>query len=127
VGTAGKVEMQRATVLFPRVHASVLAEVARTPTEIEAGLRPRLFLPESEGMLFVLPRREQARFTMTGMSFGLDLVVVDCGRVIEIFDSLDPGERSVVSFQPATEVLEVARGWASRHGVAPGDVVSVIP
>ena len=85
----------------------------------------------SDGMLFILPRPQVARFWMKDMKFDLDLVWLGQGRILAITAQVPAPDGHVPDHQlpiytspPQTDmVLEVVAGWAQTHGWQAGDQV----
>jgi len=103
-------------------------EVANESHEREHGLMFRKTLPDGQGMLFVYPRERRRVFWMHETTLPLDagFIAAD-GRLNEIV-ALEPlSEIPITSRLPASYVLEVPRGWFSRHGFGPGTQLSNLP
>lgn len=100
----------------------VAVELARTPAEQERGLMHRRELAEDAGMLFLFPESRVHSFWMKNTLIPLDLIFIDeAGVVVGIVRQAEPLTLSPRSTGvPSRYVLEVAGGWAERHGVAPG-------
>lgn len=118
-------KLPRVTVEFVDVAPlSVEAELARTDAETSRGLMFRTSMPDEQGMLFRLPRREQA-FWMRNTCIPLDMLFIDedglIVGVLENVPTLNDMGRSVGC--PSTHVLEMNAGWARRHAVKAGQKV----
>lgn len=103
----------------------VHVEIMIAPEQLRRGLQGHRPLDANEGMLFVLPAPEVARFWMRDMSFAIDILFLNAdGRVDSLAASAPPcsGEPCATyqSQAEVTHVLEVPAGFAKRHGVAPG-------
>ncbi|MFB6219033.1 MAG: DUF192 domain-containing protein [Halobacteriaceae archaeon] len=109
----------------------VTAEVADTRGERYRGLSGRETLAPDRGMLFVFRTEAERAFVMREMAFGLDIVFVGAdGRITAIHHAAPPPPDT-----PETElrrytgrakwVLEVNRGWTTRHNVSVGDRVRI--
>lgn len=100
-------------------------EVMRAPDELRRGLQGHRPITAAEGMLFVLPEPETARFWMKDVTFAIDIVFVAAdGQVVNIAAEAPPC-RSLScpvykSAAPVTHVLELQAGWSRRHGLRPG-------
>lgn len=101
------------------------AEVARAPRERETGMMFRTNILENEGMLFVFPRPGQVGFWMKNVPIPLSCAYIDPDGVILELHDLEPHEEETVNSQSyrVQYVLETARGWFDRQGVATGTVV----
>lgn len=111
---------------------TIVAEVARTPAEIERGFADRDPLPTTEqpGMLFDLGSPGFRPFWMKGMRFPLDMLFLDAdGVIVAIQGNLRPFDEALRSATtPYAWVLEAPGGWARRRGVRVGQrVVAMIP
>lgn len=106
---------------------SMLVEVMDTPEKITQGLSGRATLAPADGMLFLLPARQQPSFWMKDMKFGLDLIWIDNGRIVEVTRGVPPPTPGIPdallpTYQPSrpvTGVLEVVSGTADRFGLIP--------
>ena len=108
--------------------AEVRAELAEGEAARERGLSGRAGLAEGRGMLFVYRDHFERTYWMKGMRFPIDIVWIDRGRVTGIERNLPVPQGDVPLYSsrgPADHVLEVPAGWAARHGVEPGDRVSI--
>jgi len=117
----------------------VLVEVVNTPASITQGLSGRAQLggsnPQVEGMLFVLPRPQQAAFWMKEMKFDLDLVWIKDNQVVEVTPQVPAPEMSVGElglpiYQPQQVVdlvLEVNAGQAQAWNLIPGTNLTFLP
>lgn len=115
--------MTPGTIRFPS--AVVRVAIVDKPDEMARGLMDRTSLPEDEGMLFWMGRREDHAFWMKRTRIPLDLIFIDIDRVVGVL-TLEPlDERRQRSGRLSTNVLEVNGGWATRHGVAVGDRVTI--
>lgn len=107
--------------------------VARTDPERSRGLGGHPPLAETEGMLFVFEHPAHWAFWMKGMTFAIDIIWIESGQVVHVAGNVPPpapGEpdRSLAVYAPpapATYVLEVAAGFAERHGVTAGTPVTL--
>jgi uncharacterized protein len=103
----------------------IVAEVARTPAQLQTGMMFRESLGEEEGMLFVFSRAYQASFYMRNTILPLSCAYLDDEGVILEINSLVPREeRPVVAKSDRVRfVLETRQGWFERHQIGPGVVV----
>lgn len=118
----------RVTLASPSGRSStVLAEVARTPAELERGLMFRERLEPGTGMLFVFPESADHGFWMKNTLIPLDMIFVgEGGEVVGVVERAEPLSTELRSVgRPSRQVLEVPGGWAAEHGVRPGDKVTV--
>jgi uncharacterized membrane protein (UPF0127 family) len=111
-------------VLFnkgPRVSVDILTESG----ERERGLMGVAHLPDDRGAVFWMGSRGDHKFWGKGCLIAIDCVFVDFDHVVG-FLTLLPGDESLRSLgRSSTTVLEVAGGWAARHGVRIGQKVQI--
>lgn len=98
-----------------------------TPDEQEHGLSYSWHLPERAGMLFVFGESEQYSFWMKDMNYPIDMIwISEDKQIVAISENATP-ESYPAKFTPPIPVkyvLEVRAGWAARHDIKIGDVVS---
>lgn len=102
-------------------------ELAISREEISLGLMYRRELPDEHGMLFVFTGEGDRSFYMKNVPIPLDLCFLDAqGTVINIVRG-EPQQREpkLLSERPARFVLELAGGWAERHGLEPGAQIEI--
>jgi uncharacterized protein len=105
--------------------ASVRATLVDRPEEMARGLMDRMSLPEDEGMLFWLGRRDRHSFWMKRTKIPLDLLFIDVDKVVGVLTLQPLDERQHAIDAPSNAVLEVNGGWAARHGVQAGSRVQI--
>lgn len=108
---------------------TVFLDVPETDAEKAEGLMYRASLPEQQGMLFLLSHPSRPSLWMKDTWIPLDVVFLDGrGRVLEVLPNLPPCRDEPCPqyspAEPASAILEVAAGTASRHGVAPGTALT---
>jgi uncharacterized membrane protein (UPF0127 family) len=104
--------------------------VMRTPEELQQGLSGTEQVP-GDGMLFLLPERQEARFWMKEMQYPIDMIWIDGDKIIGVAENVPPpkpGELLVSlplirSEEPVTAVLEVPAGDFRRFELATGAAV----
>ena len=106
----------------------VTLELAMTPEEIGQGLMFRPSLPDDRGMLFMFEVERVPSFWMKNTMIPLDLVfLASDGVVADIIENAQPCANEpcpqYIPSAPARAVLEVASGFAARHGLAVGDEI----
>lgn len=103
----------------------ITAEVARRPVEVATGMMYRTNLGELEGMLFVFGRPMRVAFYMRNTIVPLTAAYLDSeGRILELHDLEPLNEQPVEAGTDRVQfVLELPRGWFTRHGVSTGAVV----
>lgn len=123
----------RAVVRFDG--GTVSAQVAADSDARARGLRGSPEPAPGQGMLFVWPGPGIRTFTIEGVPYGLDVILMDgpddevrAGDEVRVVDvvALSPlGARIATSPRPARWALEVPAGWAGANGVVPGSVASI--
>lgn len=100
---------------------AVEAEFVRTPRDTERGLMYRRELAEERAMLFLLPRKVQT-FWMHNTCIALDMIFAEKdGTIVGVVQNAAPMTDDVRTVGlPSSFVLEVAAGYAARHGVKAG-------
>ncbi|PIR59861.1 MAG: hypothetical protein COU68_03335, partial [Candidatus Pacebacteria bacterium CG10_big_fil_rev_8_21_14_0_10_45_6] len=63
--------------------------VMRTPEELQQGLSGTDQVP-GDGMLFLLPERQEARFWMKDMRYPIDMIWIDGDRVVGVAENVQP-------------------------------------
>lgn len=111
---------------------TISVEVMRAPEELRRGLQGHRPISAAEGMLFVLPEVETARFWMKDVTYAIDIVFIAAdGRVVNIAAEAPPCRSFSCavykSEEPVTHVLELQSGASRRHGLKPGSRVSLSP
>lgn len=111
------------TLAAPPVEVRV--EVVADPAALRRGLQGHRPLAPGEGMLFVLPKPEQARFWMRAMTFPIDIIFVDGdGAIDSVAGNAPPCEMDPCpvyrSAGEVTHVLEVPAGYAQHMELQPG-------
>mgnify|MGYP003597144654 FL=1 len=102
-------------------------EVAETLEKQERGLMFRSSLPENEGMLFVYKEPIEMSFWMRNTFIPLDIAFIGADGVILNIHRARPLDESVLyrSAGAAKYVIETNQGWFARHGLGPGDKVTL--
>ncbi len=105
----------------------ITVEVARTPAQIEQGLKYRRRLPKDRGMLFIFPRPAERSFWMKDTLIPLSIAFIDRkGRIIDIRDmEPDGGGKSHSPGRPFLHALEMNRGWFEKNNVRVGDRLDI--
>lgn len=110
----------------------LIAEIADTPELQYRGLGYREGLEPGSAMLFVYDGPANRSFWMKGMTFCLDIVWIEEGRIVGAAERACPSpgvaDADLPRFrspEPVTYVLEVPAGWLDEQGVATGDPVRI--
>lgn len=105
----------------------VRVELALTKAEQARGLMWRTELADGAGMLFVFDDERPRSFWMSNTPIPLDILYIrGDASVLSIAAMTTPySEQPIPSRGPCRYVLEVPGGWAERHGVKPGDKLSL--
>jgi uncharacterized membrane protein (UPF0127 family) len=117
--------------IFPSV--TVYVEVARTESEHAKGLGGHTPLGERDGMLFIFEQPAAYAFWMKGMTFPLDLLWIDQGKIVYLAPDVpalppstpDSALPVYTPTSPARYVLEVNAGFARKHGIDVGTPVEL--
>ena len=131
LAACGRGAAERPRAEFDSVHVTL--DVARTETQRRTGLGGRQPLGENEGMLFVFERPTRSSFWMKGLTFPLDILWIEAGRVVHLERNVpapSPGTPDahlpiLTPAHEATYVLEVLAGFADRHGITVGSPVTL--
>lgn len=105
----------------------VRVELALTRETQARGLMFRTELAEGDGMLFVFEDEAERTFWMSNTPIPLDILYIRGDRSIRTIAARTTpySESRIPSRGPVRYVLEVPGGWAERHGVKPGDTVTL--
>ena len=108
---------------------TVTAEVADNSTERQTGLMFREKLAPDSGMLFVMPRREQAIFWMKNTKIPLSVAYLNAAGTILEIHALKPLDETPVpsAFPTIAYALEMEEGWFEKNNVYPGDRMLGLP
>ena len=120
-----KMREDRLTVVTAKGEYPIQVEIAETADEKALGLMFRTSLSDTEGMLFPHTPPQELKMWMRNTYISLDMVFLrPDGTVHRIEERTEPlSDRIISSGAPVTAVLELAGGWAHRHGLKPGDRV----
>jgi uncharacterized membrane protein (UPF0127 family) len=113
-------------ILTATTRHAFAVEVAETGAERSRGLMCRLGLPPMAGMLFDFGEERAVTMWMKNTLIPLDMLFIRAdGTVRHIARNARPYSLTAIpSTGPVRFVLELARGTATRLGMAPGDVAS---
>jgi uncharacterized membrane protein (UPF0127 family) len=111
--------------------ARLEAIVAKSAEERTKGLSGTNSLGANSGMLFISPN-ENPVIIMRDMNYPIDIIWITKGTVTEVTANVQPQPGvptdQLTKYQPsgpADQILETNAGWASKHGVQPGDPVKI--
>jgi uncharacterized protein len=110
----------------------LLVQIAKTPYHHTKGLSGRNSLGKYDGMLFVFTERSQIGIVMREMSFPIDIIWLDRGKVVDIAPNVqveDVPEDDLTRYFPrvyANLVLELSAGWVEEHDLRIGDMLTVV-
>ena len=97
-----------------------LCRVAATAQQHRIGLEQTPSLDLDEGMLFVFDPPRAATFHMGAVTYPIDIVFVDQGRVAKVVHGAQPGSRTRWSHTHCEAVVELKAGQARAADVVPG-------
>ena len=105
---------------------AVRVEVADTDPLRDRGLMHRRHLAPRTGMLFVFERMEHQSFWMKNTFIPLDIIFIDDSmRVVGVVEDATPLTEDAREVEGDSQfVLEVSAGFARRHAIGPGTVVT---
>ncbi|MFH0801702.1 MAG: DUF192 domain-containing protein [bacterium] len=112
------------TVVIINNRPLFMVEKACTVGARVQGLSGRKELADDKGMLFVFQDKKTRNFWMKDMHFGLDILFINNGRIMEIITLPKPAGGvipSCLSRCQADQVLEINAGMAGKLGIHPGD------
>jgi len=109
------------------------ARVAKTSKEIQQGL---MFikepLPENEGMIFLLPIKNNHLFWMKNTYIPLDIIFIDKTekknnfKIIGYHKNRKPLEEILMGIGTPTDyVLEMNGGWLDKNKIKKGDIIKI--
>lgn len=105
--------------------ATLLVEIADSPSKRSIGLMHRTSLGKNEGMLFAFPKSDLQSFWMKNTLIPLSIGYFDeNGILLEIYQ-MKPNQTDEIynSKKKAIYALEVNQGWFQRNGIHPGSVI----
>lgn len=107
---------------------NIKVEVAQSPQEHAIGLMWRTTMPTNEGMIFIFPRAGQQCFWMKNTLLPLSVAFIDDKGTIVNLDEMQPQtENPHCSTRPVRFVLEMNKGWFTKHGFKAGDKLTGAP
>lgn len=112
---------------------TVNVELARSIADRSKGLGGHTPLGERDGMLFIFESAALHAFWMKGMTFPLDIIWIQDGKVVHLEANLPPPKPADTDATlpvyspraPALYVLEVNAGFAGQHGISVGTPVVI--
>lgn len=103
------------------------AEIARSSSERQKGLSGREELGKNKGMIFVFEKEDLYSFWMKEVNFPLDIIWIKGDTIVGLKEKVPvetgPEYTPYLPPEPVDKVLEVAGGWAEKHGVKAGQKV----
>jgi uncharacterized protein len=110
---------------FLKNNQKLTIEIADNEAETTQGLMYRRSMPDSCGMVFVMPDYEPQKFWMKNTYIPLDIIFLDeSKKIVTIQANTTPfSEAGVESYDKAKFVLEVNAGYCKRKGIEKGDLV----
>lgn len=111
-----------------------IARVADTSEKRAKGLSGTNPLKQNEAMIFVFGGVESHTFWMKGLTYPLDIIWFNEGKIVDIAPRVPPTNPDVPESQyprysarlPTKYVIEVPSGTVDRLGIKIGDPISVI-
>lgn len=101
---------------------TVVAEVAKTVTQIATGMMFRESMDKNDGMLFVFGRPHQTSFYMKNTTVPLSGAYIDAeGKILEIHDMEPLNLDGILAKSDKIQfVLEMNQGWFEKNGIKVG-------
>jgi Tfp pilus assembly protein PilF/uncharacterized membrane protein (UPF0127 family) len=110
-------------LITPEKVKNLAVLIAKTPEEWQQGLQGMDGLKEDEGLFFLFPREGIITFTTKGVTFPIDIILINkTGRVIKILEN-SPGDLNHASPLPIIAALEVKGGFCRENGVRAGSFI----
>ncbi|TFG81714.1 MAG: DUF192 domain-containing protein, partial [Spirochaetales bacterium] len=110
------------TVVLRSGAIEIVAEVARSQEEQQAGLMFRKELPDGHGMIFVYDSDRLMSFWMKNTYVPLSIAFIAADGTIRTIRDMDPLSEAIVdSGRYVRYALEAPRGWFERVGLKEGD------
>jgi len=109
-----------------KVIATIDIEVADDDAERAQGMMYRDTMAVNSGMLFLMETQELQSFWMENTILSLDILFVDSDlRIVSIHRNCKPYSlEKIESGKPALYVVEVIAGYAAKHSLKVGDLIS---
>lgn len=100
---------------------NIVAEIARTSAQQQAGMMFRTEMGTHEGMLFVFDEPGSRCFWMRNTLIPLAIAfIADDGTIVNIAEMAARSDQSHCSQKPVRFALEMNQGWFSKRGVKDG-------
>jgi len=107
---------------LPQSNEVFCLEVADTYASRETGLKNRLSLPKSGGMIFVFPENAPRVFWMKNTMMELDFLFLDDDGIVQnLVTHVQPG--AIKIYGSARYVIELPGGVGEALGLWPGDKI----
>ena len=111
----------------------VKTKVAKTSKELEKGLmyikKP---LPKNEGMIFLMPYKNNHLFWMKNTFIHLDIIFIDKTKdknkfkIIGFHKNRKPLDKRLMGINiPTDYVLEMNGGWLDKNNLKKGDIIKI--
>ena len=102
----------------------MIVENAVSPEELQKGLMNRETLEDKHGMIFNLKGYEHIGMWMKDTLIPLDMIFVNDGTVVWIFENAQPNSTEIISSPvPANAVIELNAGDVKKYNIKTGDTV----
>jgi len=107
---------------------NLTVELATTPKYWERGLSGRTTLADNEGMLFLFPSSHIPTFWMKDMNFPIDIIWLKDNQILSVESNVPVSENVPLPTysppEPVDMVLEVPAGYAAKHELKPGTILT---
>lgn len=107
----------------------IAVELAVKPREQAQGLMYRTSLPANHGMLFVYRQEDFLSFWMRNTRLPLSIAFIRADGTIDVIRDMEPFDERThhYSVHRCLYALEMPQSWFEKHGVKPGDTVTLPP
>ncbi|MBN2384536.1 DUF192 domain-containing protein [bacterium] len=121
--SSSETELGHAVIINAEKIVPIEVILADTPETWEQGLKGVEYLPPDRGMLFIFPREVIQTFSLKGISFPIDLILINRdNRIISIFDTVS-GDKVLAFPLAIVAALEIKAGFCQANGVRIGDLI----
>jgi len=89
-------------------------------------MRNRLFLPESDGVVFFFDKMDKHAFWMDSVYLPLDIIFIRDNVILDIRENEPPlTQTPIIPTMSINIVVETNGGWCAAHGITKGVTVEL--
>lgn len=131
VRSGGSINLPFKSAAFADVNGNKINLIVATAEKDRIkGLSGRKSLEANQGMLFVFEKKGTYSFWMKEMNFPIDIIYIDGGKVVDIFENVAPGKDSqnlkiYKPSNPANFVLEINAGKSKKLNIKKGSKITL--